>query len=47
MGQIPALATANSAGNYIRISASLDEKLDQTEICLKSKAVHGMITFSE
>lgn len=30
MEQIPALLTANSASNYIRISASLDEKLDQT-----------------
>ena len=47
MEQIPALLTTNSTSNYIRIIASLDEKVDQTEVCLKSTALQYMITLSK
>ena len=38
MEQIPVLLTTNSTSNYIRNFASLDEKVDQTEVCLKPTA---------
>lgn len=40
MAQMPALSMANSTCNYIGNFESLDKKVDQIEVCLKSTALH-------
>lgn len=45
MEQILALCSENSTSSYIGNFANCDEKVDHTEDCLNSIALHYMIIF--